>query len=479
MISKKITKNYLYNTAYQILLVITPLLTAPYIARTLGVTAVSTVNYAYSVVAMFILFGTFGTTLFGQREIAYYKNDPVKMSEVFKEIMTLRAIAVGIVIVVYLCSVVSFSKYRTVYLFLIFDLFGAMVDVSWLFQGMENFQKTAIRNMVVKILSVALIFIFVKSPDDVNKYAVCFTLPTLLGNLSLWMYVPKVIQKSPYKFSSVIGYIKPMLALFLPQIAADIYTIVDKTMIGMLASDFNDVGYYTYSQHIVKMLLQPVISLGIVALPAMAAAFAEDRKDDIRNMMSDSFKFVFVLGCPMAFGIGAVAKSVVSWFYGPGYEKVAPLMAIICPIIVLIGISSVIGRQFLLPCNRQTAYTVSVLSGTATNLVLNFALIIPFGAVGASVATVISELTVVTVQIIAVRQELPVFDFFKANIRYLLFAAIMFAVVYPVNYLLTGVACTAVQVAAGVVVYGGLLLLTKDPVVYRFFTKIKERFSRG
>ena len=479
MSGKRIVKNYFYNTAYQVLLVLAPLITAPYIARVLGEGPVSTVNYAYSIVTYFVLFGTVGSSLFGQREIAYYQNDPVKRSSVFKEIMALRFVAVSISIAVYCSTVVIFGKYRVVYLYMLFELAAAMFDVSWFFQGMEDFKKTVTRNFIVKLFSIALIFVLVKSPADVNKYAICFTLPTLLGNLSLWAYLPKFITKSPFSISSVAGYIKPMLALFLPQVAVDVYTVLDRTMIGALAPDFNDVAYYVYAQHIVKILLQLITSLSVVALPAMANAFANDRQDEIRKTIKDSIKFVFMLGCPMMFGIAAVSKSLVGWFYGAGYGRVAPLIVIICPIVLLIGVSTVIGRQFLLPAKRQSAFTISVTVGAATNLVLNLILIIPFGAIGASVATVISELVVVAVQIVFVRQTLPIAKHLKANLKYLIFGAVMFAAVYPLNFVLKGVLCSVCQVALGVVIYAALLIITKDEILLNFWDKAKKVLRRA
>lgn len=479
MDQKRIVKNYFYNTAYQILIVLTPLITAPYIARVLGVTAVSQVNYVYSILTYFVLFGTAGSSLYGQREIAYYQSDPVKRSTVFKEILTLRIILVSISILVYFATCVTFGKYRTLYLLMIFELIAAMFDVSWLFQGLEDFKKTVIRNVIVKLFGIALLFIFVKSPADVNKYSICFTLPTLIGNLSLWAYLPKVVVKSPFVFSELKKYFKPMLALFLPQVATDVYTVLDKTMIGVFAPNFDDVGYYTYSQHIVKMLLQLITSLGIVALPAMANAFSEKRTADIEKMMDDSFKFVFVLGSPIMFGLAAVSSSLVGWFYGPGYSAVGGLIALICPIVLLIGISTVVGRQYLLPCQRQSAFTVSVIMGAGVNFVLNFILIRHFGAVGASVATVVSELTVVAVQIYFVRKDLPLIKYFKANIKYILFGAVMFVSVYPINHFLDGVVCTFVQVFTGVTVYTVLLAMTKDPLLVKYFNKAKSLLRRA
>lgn len=458
----KVVKNYIYNTAYQILLVIMPLITSPYLSRTLQATSVGIYNYAYSIVSYFVLFGTLGSSLFAQREIAFYQDEPEKRSKVFREIAILRVATVAIAVAVYLGFVFITKNYRNVFLILIIELVATAFDITWFFQGMEDFRKIVIRNTIFKLLGIALIFIFVKSSDDLYKYALCITAPTLLGNLSLWLYMPKYLVKARPQIKSVLSYIKPMLALFVPQIAIEVYTILDKTMIGALASDIQYVAYYTYAQNIVKTLLQLITSLGAVMLPAMTNAFAHNRLDEIKEMMDNSIKFVFMLGCPMMFGIAACANRLAVWFYGEGYEPVGTIMMAICPIIMAIGLSTVIGKQYLLPSKKQTAFTVSVVSGACVNFILNYLLIPKFNAIGASVATVCAELTVVVVQIVFVRKEISFWHYIKHNIKYFIYSAVMFAAVYPISFALDGILCTLVQVAAGIAVYAVFLLITRD-----------------
>ena len=249
----KIVKNYIYNTAYQILLVITPLITSPFLARTLKATSVGVFNYSYSIVTYFLLFGTLGSSLYAQREIAFYQDDSFKRSKVFFEIIVFRFVTVAVSIGIYFVFVFSVKQYQTVFLILAIELVSTAFDITWFFQGMEDFKKIVIRNMIFKILGIILIFIFIESPSDLYKYAACFTIPTLIGNLSLWIYLPKFLVKTKVNFKSVCANIKPILLLFLPQIAIEVYTVLDKTMIGKLSSNIENVAYYTYSQNILRL----------------------------------------------------------------------------------------------------------------------------------------------------------------------------------------------------------------------------------
>ena len=477
--TKRIVKNYIYNTSYQLLLVITPLITAPYISRILGVTGVSIVNYAYSFVTYFVLFGTLGSSLYGQREIAYNQNDPVRRSSILKEIVAFRMVMVSVSIIIYIFTIALGNEYQSVYLIMLAELAATAFDISWFFQGMEDFRKTVLRNVIIKIISIILIFILVKGPEDMNMYALCVTAPTLIGNLSLWAYLPKYITKSPFSVKSILKYIKPMLWLFIPQVAIEIYTVLDKTMLGTFASTMDAVGYYTNAQNIVKMLLQVITSLGVVMMPAMASAFAKKRYDEIENMIGKSFNFTFILGCPMMFGIAAVANNFAVWFYGKGYEPVGPLIMVISPIVLLIGISTVTGRQYLLPTKKQKAYTISVICGAVVNFFLNL-LFIPFlDGIGACIGTVIAELTVTSIQLFAVRKELPLKRYLKENIRYLIYSAIMFFAAYLVGQYTSGISGTFIQVFAGVVVYAALLLITKDKCLFFYARLIINKIKRN
>ena len=179
----KVVKNYIYNTAYQILLVLTPLITSPYLARTLKATSVGIFNYSYSIVAYFVLFGTLGSALFAQREIAFYQENPEKRSKVFGEIVILRMFTVVITIGIYLIFAFSVKRYNTVFLILVTELISTAFDITWFFQGMEDFGKIVIRNTIFKILGIILIFVFLLIIRKHCLVGICFYRTILLLHL--------------------------------------------------------------------------------------------------------------------------------------------------------------------------------------------------------------------------------------------------------------------------------------------------------
>lgn len=339
---KSVAKNYIYNLMYQILIIILPLITTPYLSRVLGAENIGIYSYTLSITTYFILFGSLGVSMYGQREIAYVQEDVKKRSKAFIEILLMRFITLGVsLLLFYSCFCIN-GQYNVYYKILLLEIIANSLDISWFFQGLEEFKKTVIRNTIVKIISIICIFSFVKTINDLNKYFIIYVISTLLGNFSLWLYLPKYIEKIKFKELNIIRHVKPTIALFIPQIATQLYTVLDKTMIGTIVLDKSEVGYYEQSQKMIKLLLTIATSLGTVMVPRMASTYASGDGKKLKEYMMNSFSFIMFLAFPLMFGITSVANRFVPIFYGQGYEKVVYLISIISPIIVAIGLSNVI-----------------------------------------------------------------------------------------------------------------------------------------
>ena len=477
---KTITKNYIYNLIYQILVLILPLITTPYVSRVLGAENIGIYSYTISIATYFVLFGSLGVALYGQRQIAYEQNKGEKLSKTFWEIVILRFITMAISMIIFYFTFVNGEQYQVYYKIILLELLANCFDISWFFQGLEEFKKTVTRNIIVKLISVISIFTFVKNSYDLGIYFWIYVLSTLIGNLSLWAYLPKYLRKIKIKQLNIVQHIKSTIGLFIPQIAVQVYTVLDKTMIGAIISDKSEVGYYEQSQKIVKILLTVITSLGTVMLPRIANTFASGEKEKVTNYMKKSFNMVFLLAFPMIFGVIAVSKAFVPVFFGQGYDEVAILMSIISPILLLIGLSNVTGTQYLLPTKRQKEYTISVVCGAIINFIMNACLIWKIGAIGASIGTVIAELSVTLIQMYFVRKDFNLKEIFKLAKNYLLSSIVMFIVcVFIGRSINSNLVSTIVQVIIGGLTYGICLLILKDTFIVEMLDRIKNKIRRN
>lgn len=448
MEKKSISKNYFYNLFYQVLTIILPLITTPYLSRVLQAEAIGIYSYTLSIATYFILFGSLGVALYGQREIAYLQDKKKERTVVFLEILLMKFVTMAVSLTAFGLTYARTGEYAVYYRILIIEIVSQMIDVSWFFQGMEEFKKTVTRNSIVKLLFVVCIFIFIKSPADIYKYFLIITLSNILGNLSLWLYLPKFLSKIKLKELHIFRHLKPTLLLFIPQIATQIYTVLDRTMIGEFCQDKSEVGFYEQAQKIVKLLLTVVTSLGTVMVPRMANTFAKGDMEQVKKYLLKSFQFTFMLAFPVMIGCLLVSKEFVPIFFGAGYEKVVILIRVILPIILFIGMSNILGTQYLLPTKKQKEFTISVVCGAIINFIMNVILINKFNSIGASIATIVAEFVVAIVQLYYVRDLIKVFDILKTIRNYLIASVIMAVVTYAVNtvFSLTGIISVGVEV---------------------------------
>ena len=479
MKKRSLKKNYIYNLSYQILVLILPLLTAPYISRVLGAENIGIYSYTVSITTYFVTFGALGIALYGQREIAYLQNDKKQYSKTFYEIVILRAITMSIsLFIFYFVFVFKQNEYQIYYQILLLEIIGNLFDISWFFQGMEEFKKTVMRNTIVRILSLISIFSLVKTRDDLYIYFIIYVLSIFIGNISLWFYLPRYIKKIKLKELNIFRHLKPTIALFIPQIAIQVYTLLDKTMIGTIIMDKAEVGYYDQGQKIIKVVLTVVTSLGTVMMPRIANTYAKGNKKKIQEYMSKSFNMVFFLAFPIIFGIIIISDIFVPIFFGDEYIPVINLMKVISPIILLIGLSNVTGTQFLLPTKRQKEFTLSVVFGACVNFVFNMFLIPRYGALGASVGTVLAELTVTCIQAYFVKDDFNIKNIIRLSWKYLFSSLIMFIIcsIFDV-FMYTNWISAIIQISTGGLTYITVLLILKDRFLMDIVNKLLVKFN--
>lgn len=477
MAQKSIKKNYIYNLVYQILTLITPLITTPYLSRIFGADGIGTCSYIESISSYFVLFATLGLTTFGQRETSYVQDDRKKRSTIFWETNTIELIASMLCIVVYVAF--SFTQAnRNLYLVLVLNLFSVIANISWFFQGMEEFGKVVLRNIIFKVINIIYIFVFVKTKNDIIVYLFGVAFFGLINNLSYWISVPKYIDRPVLKELHLSKHIKTVIALFVPTIAMQVYTVLDKTMIGVITKNPFENGYYEQALKIAKLVLTIVTSLGTVMIPRIGYHYSKGDTTVVKEYMYRAYKFVWLCGIPLTFGMIAVSNNFVPWFFGNGYDKVVPLLGILSFLILAIGINNVTGMQYLIPTKRENIFSVTVIAGAVINFILNFFLIQNFQSMGAAVASVVAETAIAIIQIYIVRKELSPFEIVKCGMHYFIAGGVMFAVLLLIrDSFSASILHTFELVIIGATVYGVALILMRDEFLLSNVNNILKKIT--
>lgn len=458
-----IRKNYFYNLFTQLLVMVLPVVTTPYLSRVLGETNLGIYNYALSIVNFFILFGCVGLNVYGQREIAALGNDRVGRSRVFYELTILRAVTLTASIAVFVFVLLPRVEHPRVYEILGIELLGSLFDVGWYFQGREEFRMQSLRTVVTRIISVACVFLFVRDENDLEIFCLCYALSLFVGNFSLLPALRRELCAVPRGTLRFKQHLLPVLWMFLPQAAANVYTQLDRTMIGLLTHhNYAEVTYYSQAEKIVKLSLSVITAIGSIMLSRVAAVLAENDDARAKDYIQKSFRFMMLLACPMTAGIAAIAADFVPWFFGEGYEPVAPCLMLLSPLVFIISTSNILGTQYLLPARRMRDYTLSVVAGMAVNCCFNALLIPRWRAVGAVIATLIAETVVAAAQFVFLRGTFSP-KLFLPGLPYVPAAAVMGAAVWALSRLLPAkIYATALEAAVGAALYFGLLLLFRD-----------------
>ncbi len=475
---KSLGVNYLFNVSYQILVIVLPVITTPYIARVLGAEGVGTYNYLYSFAHIAAIIAALGTNKYATREVAYHQDNRAANTKLFSEIIVLRCICFLIVFLGYIFGVFFIKEHKYLYLIMSLDVITVLFDISWFFQGLEEFRITVVRNFAIKMISVILMFAFVKNPGDVWKYTLIMSGAMALGQLTMWPYLKRYIDKPTLHGINVFQHLSPSLAFFIPTISIQVYTYLDKILIGMICTEA-DVGYYSQAEKIVKLVLTIISSFGTVLMPRMAILLKNKQTELVDQNIRRSFTFVSILGFPMMFGLIAIAPQFVPWFLGDGYEPSILVLRVLAPLILVMGIASTTGASILIPLGRQKFYNASIISGTVVNLVLNLLLIPRYASIGAAIATIFAETTVTGLELFFMRDYLQAKNVILDNSRYVIGGMVMFfAIIVLKTFLPTGALGLLIMVSTGCILYFSFLLLTKDQFLFSMIAKVRKRIER-
>lgn len=456
---KSIRKNFLYNAVYQLLVIVLPLITAPYVSRKLGATELGVYSYTYSVVYYFQLFAMLGISNHGNRSIAAIRDDRGKTSRVFCQIYSIQKITFTIAILLYLLYIYFFNiDNHAIALIQLIYLISGLMDISWFFFGLEEFKLTVTRNVIIKFMTTIFVLGFVDNANDTWKYALILAGGTLLSQGYLWAFIGKYRDKVKINVYELKEHIIPILTMFIPVLAYSIYKVLDKIMLGNMSS-YDQVGFYQNAEKIISIPTGVITALGTVMLPRMANLMAHGENERVKSYIAVSFKVVTIIGSAIAFGLISISDLFVPVFFGTGYEECIDLIRFLSLIVFFMAWANVIRTQYLIPHHKDKIYLISTFAGAIVNLLINLALIPKYSATGAAVGTVFAEFSVMLIQVILVRKELPIIKYFLEQIPYLLIGTIMCILVYFVCVLMpTNIFALFISTLIGAVFY--CLLIT-------------------
>lgn len=481
-------KNFIYNMLSQIITLLVPLISTPYVSRILHEDGVGQASFSLAMISYFILFASLGFASYGQREIAKYQNEPEKQSVIFHEINISRLFTTILAFVVFV--IIFFTsgfgeKYNFLILVSSINLIAVIFDISFYYQGIERFKAIAIRTIILKLIGLIGILLFVKSANDTWIYILCTCLSTFVSNLVMWPSALKRVGFKKIKELNIWHHFLPSFLIFLPTLAVTIYSVLDRTMIGYLAPnpDYAN-GCYEQAYKINSMALMPMAVIASILIPRNAYDYQHNNINELKDHIYFSSRMVWFLGLPIIAAFIVLSKNLSFWFLGEGYDSVPLLLIIMSLRMIFSGFGTVFGTILFIPIGKEKYSTYATMAGALLNFILNLILIPRYGAVGAALTTALTEFIVTFVLCIFVFKSkiVSLKKCFFMGIKYLISSIIMLIPIYfTQKYLNYSILSFCIISIEGFIIYILCLLIMKEKLLWSvincILNKLKMFFS--
>lgn len=482
--AKSLKANYLFNLANTISGLLFPLITFPYASRILLADGIGQINFFQSIIQYITLLTCLGIPMYAIREVAKIRENIEERNKVTVEILLLHAslTVVGYIIMILLVATVTKIQVDILlFLLLSTTIFFTAIGCEWFYQGVEDFKYITIRGLIVKTISVILLFLLVKTKEDIMWYAAYSVFGVLGGNVFNFVRLRKYIsiKTLPFRELHPLRHLLPALHVFVLNLVISIYVQLNTVMLGFMA-DTTAVGLFTAASKLSHMVLGIVGALGTAMLPRLSNLITTGQKEEFNRLAQKSMQFVIAITLPMTVGIIMTSSYLIPLFCGDTYTPAILTLQVISPIILAIGISNIMGIQILYPQGQENKVIISTALGAIANFFLNVWLIPQLAQDGAAIATVIAEIAVTVSMVYIGRTYIPIKWRNRSYIHYLIGSFLMGICIWIWKYqspFRSDIVNLAIVCGIGISIYLFYLILIKDSFCTELESIICKRFK--
>ena len=477
-------KNTIYKSILSLVNIVIPIIIGPYIVRLLDVNLYGTYNRVLSEFQIFLAFASFGVYNYGVREISRIRNDKKATSKLFSNLFLISLFSNILVLIIYLLYVIFSSSgiATSLYMIMIIQIVANVFYVEFVNEALENYKFITIKSVIVKIIYFIALLLFVRKPDDVILYAIIVCLTILLNNIISFIYSKKKIKFDFSEFK-LKKYIKPLIAVLIISNLDLLYSQLDKVMLGKYVDDVSVTLYYI-PYYVVSTLASIPYSIIFVSIPRMSYILRNEGKEKYEEKLNNSISSLLFIIVPMCFGIFVLAKEIIALYAGEKYVTAVIPLIIASMVRIFVSLESVMNNLVMYPNDREDRILKVSLSCGALNLIMNYLLVF-FDILNPSTAMIttgISEIIVFFCHYIYARKKmnLNVKIFTKRNLLYLIIGILFIPLSLIIRtFNLSFVVNLCLIVATCIILYFGVLLLTKDNNLIFILSKFKFKIGKG
>ena len=480
---KSLFKNTIYKSILSFVNIVVPLLVGPYVVKLLDIDLYGIYNTVYAEFQVFLIFASFGLYNFGMREISKIRNDKKKISQLFSNLFVISIFSNFLVLIIYLiyAFLTSSGTALLLYCLMTIQIVGNVFYIEFVNEALENYKFITIKTTVIKILYLVSIFLFLKNPQDIAIYAIIVSLVNFFNNIASFIYAKKYI-KFDFKNIKIKKYISPLIIILIITNVDLLYSQLDRVMLGKFV-DGVAVSMYYIPYYIVSTLAAIPYSIINVSIPRLSYMVANDTKENYQTSLKKITSSLIFIIAPMCLGILVLAYEVIYLYAGEKYMWCVPVLIIACITRIFISMESVLTNLVLYPNNREKKLLKFLFSCGILNLALNSTLLVLkiFNPFTAMATTMVAEIVLIIIEYCYITKSLKVNPSLlsKQNLKYISLSILFIPIAFIIKYINFGFYMNLLLIIGiCVLMYGGVLLLTKDENVLLIKNKALGIISR-
>ena len=464
-------KNFIFYYIYQLTILLSTLVTIPYISKVLGSEKIGIYSFTFSIANFIYMFAQLGTYSYGVREIALNKDNKTSLSKSFFEITLMKICSTTIFLIIYLVFISCQSNYTIFFYTWILFILSAAFDITWFYAGIEHFEEIFIINIIIRFIGILSTLIFVKSENDLIIYIIIHSLIYLLPFSLMWFSLYKYIDIKELHNLSIIKHYKQALIYFIPTISASLFMVIDKSMLGIIIEDKSESGYYEMaSQIIVFSKTLSAIVISHVIQPKATSFYKTNNYSKIKDAITLSLEFATFICVGMIFGIFSIAHDFVPIFFSDKFLSVENILKLMSPLILITAISYIYEYEYMIPANKGKSINKIIIFSAVCNIILNLILIKNFKSIGAVIASIITELIILLSFYFESNAIIKLKRIIKISYKKLLSGFLMLLIIYSLNNILHNytnsntLLILMIDIATGAMSYILMLYILKDNI---------------
>lgn len=466
MQTPSLKKNFVVYLLRTLVSTFSPLVVFPYVSRVLGIDGVGQVQYAQSIAMYFELTAGLGILTYSVREGAKVRGDSEKLGRLLTELLTINLVATGLSLLCYgavVFSVTALEPYRLLLLLFALEVIFGGVNFEWFYNIIEDYTYISVRTILFQLLSFVVLFVFVRTAEDLVWYAVVLLIPIVLTSITNLTHARRAVRLFGYSNLCYRRHLRPIFFVFAVVVSSSLYMLLDTTMLGAMIGD-GAVGLYTAASKLNRMGVKLITAVCAVFLPRLALYRAQDDRGAFQKLAATASNIILGLALPCCLGLFMLAPQAITLFSGQNFLDAVPAMRIMSIDLLFSSLNGFFAWQILMPYNGEVILCAATLTGGALDFVLNWLMIPLWGVQSAAAATVVAELVVFVVCMMFCRHYVAMAPIWKHAWQYIVACLPFWPLHLLAGMLAQGtVAVTVLTVLPCAAFYTALLLLLRNP----------------